>query len=350
MTLRKLLPLALAVLAPALACAGESSLPTPLSWTSTGPLIAPIPDAAHAIVSVKDPTIVRFDGKWHIYATTSDTKGHWSMVYLNFPTFAEAGQAKPYYIDQNPNLAGYHCAPQIFFFRPQNKWYLIYQSQPPTFSTTDDLSKPETWTKPEPFFAETPKSVVDGWIDYWMICDETHAYLFFSDDHGRFYRSRTKLADFPKGFEEPVLVMQEPRAYDLFEASCVYRLKDSGKYLCFIECLGGEEGRRYFKAFLADKLDGEWTPVAGASTWEAPFAGSANVKAADGGTLWSADISHGEILREGYDETMTIDPKNLHFLYQGLDRNVKEPNYGLLPYRLALLTAEGAQPVEELEK
>jgi len=144
--------------------------------------------------------------------------------------------------------------------------------------------------------------------------------------------------------------MQEPRAYDLFEASCVYRLKDTGKFLAIIECLGGKEGRRYFKAFLADKLDGEWTPVAEASTWEAPFAGSANVKAADGGTLWSADISHGEILREGCDETMTVDPKNLHLLYQGLNRNVVEPNYGLLPYRLALLMAEGAQPVEKLEK
>jgi hypothetical protein len=72
-------------------------------------------------------------------------------------------------------------------------------------------------------------------------------------------------------------------------------------------------------------------PVEGASTWEAPFMGSANVKAADGTTLWSADISHGEMLRMGYDETMTIDPKNLHFLYQGMDRSVVEPNYVLLP-------------------
>lgn len=342
MTLRKLLPLALVFLAPALASAGDSPLPVPLSWTSTGPLVAPIPDATHPIVSVKDPTVVRHDGRWHIYATTADTQGRWSMVYLSFANWSEAAQAKPYYMDQNPNLTGYHCAPQVFYFRPQNKWYLIYQSQHPSFSTTDDISKPETWSAPQAFFEGTPKSVVEGWIDYWIICDDTHAYLFFSDDHGRYYRSRTLLSDFPKGFDEPVVVMQEPRAYDLFEASCVYRLKDSGKFLCLVECLGGEKGHRYFKAFLADKLDGEWKPVDGACSWAAPFMGLANVKAEDGGALWSDDYSHGEMLREGCDETMTIDPKNLHFLYQGMARGVVQPNYVLLPYRLALLGAVGA--------
>jgi hypothetical protein len=245
MKLRALLlsSLALSALTPCLLSAeAADGLPSPLSWVSTGPLVSPIPDAAHPIVSVKDPTVVRADGMWHVIATTSNTKGQWSMIQLNFATWAEAGQAEPYYLDQNPNLTGYHCAPQVFFFRPHNKWYLIYQSQHPTFSTTDDIGRPETWTAPEAFFEGTPKSVVEGWIDYWVICDDTHAYLFFSDDHGRFYRSRTTIADFPKGFDEPVVIMQEPRAYDLFEASCIYRLKDSGKYLCIIECLGGEQG------------------------------------------------------------------------------------------------------------
>ena len=44
----------------------------------------------------------------------------------------------------------------------------------------------------------------------------------------------------------------------------------------------------------------------------------------------------------GSDETMTVDPTNLQFLYQGMDRQVVEPNYLLLPYRLALLRAESA--------
>jgi hypothetical protein len=329
-------------LAPTARAENTGAAPAPRSWTSTGPLIAPVPDAEHPIVSVKDPTVVRHNGKWHVYATTADTKGRWSMVYLNFSTWAEAAQAKPYYLDQNPNLAGYHCAPQVFYFRPQKKWYLIYQSQHPSFSTTDDLSKPQTWTAPQPFFQGTPKSVVQGWLDYWIICDNSHAYLFFSDDNGRFYRSRTRLADFPQGFDEPVVVMQEKKPADLFEASCVYRLKGTGQYLCFIECMGPQGGHRYFKAFISDRLDGTWKPLANASSWKTPFAGPENVKAEDGRALWTADISHGELLRDGSDETMTVDPQNLHFLYQGMERNVSEPNYLRLPYRLGLLRATNA--------
>ena len=314
----------------------------PLTWTTTGPLISPIADASHPIVSVKDPTVVYSDGLWHVYATTYAEKKGWSMVYLNFRNWSEAAQAKPYYLDRNPALAGYHCAPQVFYFRPHKKWYLLYQSQHPTVSTADDLSKPETWTAPQPLFAGTPKSVVQGWIDYWIICDDTHAYLFFSDDYGRFYRSRTTLAAFPNGFDDPVVIMQEKNRFDLFEASCVYRLKGTSLYLCYIECLGGPENRRYFKAFTADRLDGTWKPLPGADTWEKPFAGMHNVKTADGSPLWSIDISHGELLRDGNDETMTIDPANLHFLYQGMDRHTGQMDYGLLPYRLGLLSATGA--------
>ena len=51
------------------------------------------------------------------------------------------------------------------------------------------------------------------------------------------------------------------------------------------------------------------------------------------------DISHGELLRDGYDETMTIDLNNLRMLYQGRDPAIRT-NYGLLPYRLGLLTLD----------
>ncbi len=310
----------------------------PYSWISTGPLISPVPDPKHPIISMKDPTVVFHNGKWHVFASTADVHGNWSMVYLSFRTWEEAATAKPYYLDQNPNLRGYHCAPQVFYFRPQKKWYLIYQSQHPTYSTTDDIEKPESWTAPKSFFQGVPPTVVQGWIDYWIVCDDTHAYLFFSDDQGRYYRSRTRLEDFPKGFDDPVVIMREKNRFDLFEASCVYRLESTNQYLCFIECLG-EGGRRYFRAFTADRLDGEWSAVAEANSWKTPFAGPTNVKAADGGKLWTADISHGELLRDGNDETMTVDPSHLRFLYQGMDRTVVEPTYNLQPYRLALLSA-----------
>lgn len=319
--------------------ATPDTLVTPSSWTSSGPLISPVPDDAHPIVSVKDPTVVHHNGKWHVFATTADKKGTWSMEYVSFRTWEEAAQAEPFYFDQNPNLRGYHCAPQVFYFRPQKKWYLVYQSQHPTYSTTDDIENPASWSAPEPFFKGTPVSVVDGWLDYWIISDDTHVYLFFSDDHGRYYRSRTTRQDFPHGFDEPAVVMQESNPGDLFEASCVYHLKDRNEYLCMIECMG-ENGHRYFRAFTSKRLDGSWTPLPHANTWETPFAGPKNVQTKDGSTLWTADISHGEMLRDGFDETMTIDPGHMQFLYQGSARNISVSDYSQIPYRLALLTAK----------
>ena len=41
------------------------------------------------------------------------------MAYFNFARWDQVPQAKPFYLDQNPNLAGSNCAPQVFYFRPQ---------------------------------------------------------------------------------------------------------------------------------------------------------------------------------------------------------------------------------------
>lgn len=314
----------------------QSPIREPLRWKSSGPLVTAMSDANHHLVSIKDPTIVQYGGKWHIYATVANTASQWNMVYLSFTNWSNAGSAKQVYLDTaNPGLRGYHCAPQVFYFRPQKKWYLIYQSQPPTYSTTDDISKPGTWSKPQFFFASEPAGVPKLWIDYWVICDDKNAYLFSSGDDGHWYRCQTKLEDFPNGFSAPVVVMQDSNRFGLFEASCVYKLKGTSQYLAFIEAIG-KNGNRYFKSFLSDKLDGEWKPFA--ATEDSPFAGLANVTAEDGGKLWTRDISHGELLRDGYDETLTVDPANLQLLYQGLPvETPRNLDYAQLPYQLGLL-------------
>lgn len=322
----------------ATAAAPASASLAPLSWTTTGPLVHPTADARHPIVAVKDPSVVFHDGRWHIFATTAATTGAWAMAYFNFASWEEAPQAKPFYLEDNPSFGGYNCAPQVFYFRPHKKWYMIFQSPQPRFTTSENIADPMSWTAPQNFFEGTPKSVVEGWLDYWIICDDTHAYLFFPDDHGRLYRSRTRLEDFPRGFDEPVVIMQEPKRNDLFEGSCVYRLKGTKRFLLLVECIG-KQGPRYYRAFTADRLDGEWKPLPGANSEATPFAGNVNVSAADGSDLWTDGISHGELLREGSDETMIVDPQNLRFLYQGLPRGTQEPQYVLLPYRLALLRA-----------
>jgi hypothetical protein len=108
-----------------------------------------------------------------------------------------------------------------------------------------------SWTAPQDFFAGTPQSVVDRWLDYWIICDDTHAYMFFPDDHGRMYRSCTTLADFPSGFDEPAALIHEAKN-DLFEGSCVYQIKGTNQFL-LVECIGKH---RYYRAWVSDHRDG----------------------------------------------------------------------------------------------
>jgi hypothetical protein len=316
----------------------HDALKPPFRWVSTGPVIPARPDADPPMIAMKDPTVVRFGDLWHVFATTVNARGHWSMVYMSFADWEDAAAAEVHRMDANPGFRGYHCAPQVFFFEPQGLWYLVYQSGPPTYSTTADISDPLSWTAPRPFFAETPATVVEGWLDFWVICDSEHAYLFFTDDHGRFFRSRTALDAFPGGFDEPVVVMQEPNAADLFEAGCTYRVKGADQYLTLIEC-AGPSWRRYYKAFVAERLDGDWKPLA--AKWEDPFAGIANVRFGEGVERWTNDISHGELVRDGYDQTLTIDPANLVLLYQGVrPGRAHGKRYHELPWELGLLRRE----------
>ena len=190
---------------------------------------------------------------------------------------------------------------------------MIYQSQHPQYSTTDDISKPDTWTRPQNFFASNPPGMPRLPIDYWVICDDTHAYLFFTGDNGRLYRSRTKIEDFPNGMSNPETVIEETRE-TLFEGSMTYKIKGTDKYLTLVEGLGPS---RYYRAYISDRLDGEWTPIPNADTYEEPFAGINNVTFEDGVEPWTSDISHGELIRDGYDETLTIDPENLADAFSG---------------------------------
>jgi hypothetical protein len=309
------------------------NLPSSFRWTTGGPIITAIPDATHPIVSVKDPSVVFFNGQWHVYATTADTQGDWSLVYITFSDWSQAASAPQYYMNQNPYFVGYHAAPQLFFFAPQGKWYLIFQSGQPQFSTNSDPGKPQAWTPPRDFFAGTP---VATWLDFWVICDDANCYLFFSGDDGNFYRSQTTIQNFPNGMNDPVIVMSDPNKYNLFEGSATYRIKGANKYLTLIEAQGAD-GHRFYRSFVADRLDGDWTPLADRET--GPFAGLSNVTFSPRSSAWTLDISHGEMIRDGYDQTLTVDPCSLRFLYQGVDPSMTNVAYSQLPWQLGLLDA-----------
>ncbi|MFI9170338.1 non-reducing end alpha-L-arabinofuranosidase family hydrolase [Streptomyces lincolnensis] len=338
----------LTALAPGSATADDSragrpaALPGSFTWSSTGPLIAPRPDAAHPIVSVKDPTVFRHKGRWHVYATTANTAGAWSLAYTSFTDWSQAATAPQTFLDTNPNIGNrYAAAPQVFYFAPHKLWYLVFQNGPPVYSTTTDPTRPESWSTPRPFFDGEPPILTEnkgpgGWLDFWTICDTSDCYLYFSDGNGHQYRSRTTRAEFPGGFRDTAIVLSEPNRFDLFEGGNVYRLGDSGKYLMLVEALAtGSDWRRYFRAWTADRLDGTWTPLADTET--NPFLRSTNVTFADGRPAWTQDFSHGEMIRSGVDQTLTIDACRLRFLYQGMDP-ASSGDYSQLPWRLGLVT------------
>ncbi|MBX3443777.1 MAG: hypothetical protein KF774_15315 [Planctomyces sp.] len=300
-------------------------------WTATPPLVAPVERPEDRCFSVKDPTVVRHDGRWHLFSTIRSEQRTHQIEYAAFEDW-EAADAAPRTI--LTLLPGYFCAPQVFYFRPQERWYLVYQVEHPqgkptllpAFSTSETVGDPASWSAPQLMFDERPDSV-SSWIDFWVVCDESRAHLFFTSNDGRFWRCDTLLEAFPRGWSDPRVVL----AGDIFEASCTYRLKGTDSWLTIIEAVG-DRGRRYYKAYLADSLDGDWTPIA--DTPERPFAAPRNVAGAD----WTTSFSHGELLRSSNDERLEVDPANLEFLYQGVSDAEREGvPYGRIPWRLGLL-------------
>lgn len=309
---------------------GETST---FSWRATEPLVAPVNREDNIYYSVKDPSIVQYDGMWHLFCTVRGKPRSHAIEYLRFKDWKDANTSERVIV---PAHSGYFCAPQVFYFRPHKKWYLICQAASeswdpqyqPAYSTSDDVSDPRSWSEFHPLGAEKPKEA-GAWLDFWVICDDQKAYLFYTSLDGKMWRSETDLSDFPHGWSAAKLALQG----DIFEAGHIYRLRDREEYLALIEAQNGH-GWRYFKAYVTDRLDGNWRPLA--ADRDNAFASMKNVEQPSG--RWTDSISHGELIRAGYDERMEVDPSNLRFVFQGvLDKDRQGKSYGEIPWRLGIL-------------
>jgi len=306
----------------------------PAMWDYSAPLIAPEKRDRDPSRAQKDPTVVFYGGKCHVFMTVK-LPGRSAIEYCSFERWEDADRSRRTILKVSDS--NYYCAPQVFYFAPHKRWYLIYQMGVPgakfmwvAYSTTSTVADPGSWTRARPILdggEKDPRKV--GGLDYWIICDAERAYLFLTSLNGKMWRLWTNLEDFPKGFDHCELALQAA----VFEASHTYRLKGTDKYLTIIE----ENGRRYYKAYLADRLDGQWTPVA--DTAEKPFAGWKNIRPARGVEPWTDNVSHGELIRDGYDQTLTVDPGNLRLLFQGmLDKHKAGQSYGQFQWRIGILT------------
>lgn len=290
----------------------------------------------HPWIAVKDPSIVRYQDKWHLFCTLRKNKPGDGRIRIGYLSFTDWTQAKHSNWKILKLTMGYHGAPQIFWFEPHRKWYLICQAEDqtrnlkygPCYSTNDDITKPEQWTLPRPLYI-VPKENKAG-LDFWVICDDEKAHLFFTTLDGRMWRTETPLDSFPdKDWSSPKVALKA----DIFEASHTYKLADENRYLTIVEAQGNR--RRYFKAFVADSLDGRWQSLA--ATKEKPLVSPINV--VNQKESWATSYSHGEFIRIGCDQRLTIDPKNLKLLFQGAnDDEYRKRKYGQIPWRLGLLT------------
>lgn len=315
-----------------------TSITLPKSWTYTAPLISPEKRSDHISHAQKDPTVVHHNGKWHVFMTIK-LQGRSIIEHCAFKDWKDANSAKRNVLDLHDG--NYWCAPQVFYFTPHKKWYLVYQvggipgqkKMWVAYSTTSDIDDPTSWTRAKPMLdggPNDPRTV--GGLDYWIICDDDKAYLFYTSLNGKMWRLWTTRKEFPQGFRDCKLALQD----NIFEASHTYRIKGAKdgqpRYITLIE----ENGRRYFKAYLADRLDGEWKPLA--ATAQNPFASNRNTRPAPGVQPWTDNISHGELLRDSSDEFLIIDPNNLRFIFQGMwNKDKAGKGYGRFNWRIGML-------------
>jgi hypothetical protein len=268
-------------------------------------------------VAVKDPSIVYHDGKYHLFFTGVTSAGAWQMGYASATSIKGLKSAKHTFLSKLK--ASYFCAPQVFYFEPHQKWYLIYQSSiGATCATSANISDPNSWVGPK----SLGLSGNIGW-DYFVICDDNYAYLFNTPDNSssNIYCRKTTLANFPTGWGTPWVAIT-----DTFEGCNVYKSLNDDQYYLVVEDM---KDNRYYELHTATNLNGPWIKVA--EKWASQH--NLIFKA----DHWTDNVSHGEIIRAGVNQKLEInDIDQVDFLIQGV-ANGNYGEYDRIPWELGII-------------
>jgi hypothetical protein len=368
-------------------CDQKSQQPKPLfqydRWTVSEPILQAGPPGSFDDIAVKDPCMVYYNGKYHLFYTSKFTRETAEKMqeagipvprsrsgtgYVSAPTLEELKYATRYNLSEIVNEIV--IAPQVFYFEPHGLWYIIAHRnvgltriRVPIYLTNPDIEDVHGWSEAKDLLA-LPEDGLDSWIDFRVICDEEKAHLFYTDHRGSLFRIECPLEDFPEGFEQSrqerlragrdhgpahtVLTEwdeDEKGFWRLHEAVRVYHVTEADKYLAVAEAIRIHPTRapywdsrnRFMFALEADKIEGPWRRV---ERHKNDFAGDPDNLYNEDGTPSSYDqVSHFSLLRPGYDQKMELDNFNLQLVFQAFDaeHTPDDFNYDDLPWEIAIM-------------
>lgn len=318
--------------------------PTSISWTLNGPVFKASDGDGFDNVSVKDPSIVFYNNKWHLFYTAFGGPEDLQIGYTNAPELSmlNQGTRTMLHFTNIENVENKYAAPQVFYFEPQQKWYLVFQGYwnnvQPLYSTTDNIEDPASWTQPKPLM---PKFEENPWVDFYVICDKEYAYLTYSRDYRSVYAVQTKIENFPEGFDynNPVKLVGDP-GIEFGEAAHIYKAKSLDEYHMIYETSDLKNYRmRSYSLYHSKDIAGPWTVK------YADYASKPLLVADPENKGWPEEVSHGEMIRTNYNQEIEYDPVHVQFLMQGIisserGENYTPDKYWSLPWRFGILAAE----------
>jgi len=294
------------------------------SWNISKPVFEKGKPGSFDEISVKDPSVVFFQNKWHLFYTARGTN-EYTTGYVSAVELEDLNTAPRFELKQIRGKTSYGCAPQVFYFSPQNKWYLIYQNRDsnyqPVFSTNTEISKPELWS---PYKNLIQKDSNKKWIDFWVMADDKKVYLFYTAAHSGVVVRSTTINDFPDGWGKSKKIFD-----NVHEAVHIYKVKGKTEFHMIYEL--NTDGIRSFGLAKSNKLDGGWIKVTD------DYATGTQLQYSRDTKVWTEMVSHGEMIRSGYDEKMEYNPENCRWLIQGILKSELTDDYPSLPWRLGVI-------------
>ena len=169
------------------------------------------------------------------------------------------------------------------------------------------------------------KDTQSKWIDFWVICDKTRAYLFYTQSQNTVMVRTTSLEEFPNGWGAGESVFG-----GVTEAAHIYKVKAKNEFHMIYE--QNRDGVRSFGLASAENLAGPWEKVTDR------FATGEQLRYFGDQQKWTEMVSHGEAIRTGYDQQIEYNPNGYRWLVQGTLKKYLDRDYALLPWQLGIIS------------